>query len=171
MQTQKPINSFADLVSVFFGLGFLPKAPGTWGSLPGIPLAWCCHLFCQSFSSNKSDFLSGSGLLLAILILALLSWLATWCIKQTEKAWNSHDDKSIVVDEVIGQMFALVWFQPGVDSAILGFVLFRLFDIFKPGPIGYVDKNIATPFGTLLDDIIAGIFAGLSMLVINLFWK
>ena len=95
------------------------------------------------------------------MLLALLSWGGTWCIAKTEASWNSHDDKSIVVDEVLGQMVASIWFPYSFSMMLSTFILFRAFDIFKPGPIGWVDKNVETPFGTLLDDLIAGLFAAL----------
>ena len=164
-QILKPTKRLVDKISAAFGLGFMPVGPGTWGSVPGIPLAWATYGLCQWLAGNRfGDAMTWQASLLCLGILSLLSWGSTICIRETEREWSSHDDKSIVVDEVVGQMVALAWFPPSWWMALAGFVLFRLFDILKPGPIGWVDKNWDTAFGTLLDDLIAGACAGIILL-------
>lgn len=165
----KPTSRLVDKISAAFGLGFMPVGPGTWGSIPGIPLSWVTYWICQWATGNGYDRpMTWQASILCLGILSLLSWGSTICIRETEKEWNSHDDKSIVVDEVVGQMVALAWFPPSLWMAIAGFILFRLFDITKPGPIGWVDKHWDTPFGTLLDDLIAGACAGI---ILFISWK
>lgn len=161
MSNQRSAKTIYDKISVVFGLGFMPKAPGTWGSLPGIPLGMLVYTLCSSWTGSSSHpaILSGSSLLMAAAILTLLSWAASYCIAKTESAWQIHDDKAIVIDEVLGQMLAIAWFPPSFSLGIWAFILFRFFDIVKPGPVGWVDKNVHIPFGTLLDDLIAGTFA------------
>ncbi|MFK7827473.1 MAG: phosphatidylglycerophosphatase A [Oligoflexales bacterium] len=170
--TFKPIKSFPDKISSVFGIGLIPKAPGTWGSIPGLGCAWLGHQACAYLTASpQGKPLNLSAGVLACLLLALLSWGGTWCIAKTEASWNSHDDKSIVIDEVLGQMLASIWFPHSFTMMLSTFILFRIFDIFKPGPIGWVDKNVEIPFGTLLDDLIAGLFAALVYGIIRTFFN
>lgn len=170
--TEKPIKSIPDKISSVFGIGLIPKAPGTWGSIPGLACAWMGHHACAYLANSpKEELLNFYAMVIAAILLALLSWAGTWCIAKTEASWNSHDDKSIVVDEVLGQMLASIWFPPSFAMMLSSFILFRLFDIFKPGPIGWVDRNVETPFGTLLDDLIAGLFAALAYGLIRTFFS
>ena len=149
MSNGKPMNAFA-FVATCYPLGLAPKAPGTWGSLPGIGLG----LVVYWLSSLPGEALS-NGMAAALLIIgSLLSW---WVIHKTETLWGTHDDKSIVLDEVIGQAIPLAFFEPNPTIIVVGFVLFRLFDIAKPGPIGWADKHLKGSWGTLFDDILAGI--------------
>ena len=139
----------AILLATWFGLGLMPKAPGTWGSLGAIPPAL---IIVYAF-----------GVLPFIAALIALSPISFWATAQYEKASSSHDAKQIVIDEVIGQWIALLpvfYFKPSsVLLIILAFALFRLFDIIKPWPISYCDKNIKGASGVMLDDMLAGIAA------------
>lgn len=148
-----PYWSFASLVAVVFPLGMLPKAPGTWGSLAGIPVA-----MGMAYAARSLGAFSIPAIILMLVALGFLSW---WTIDQTEKQWQTHDDGRIVIDEVLGQAIALVFFPFDAFHIIAAFVFFRIFDIFKPGPIGWADEKLPGAFGTLFDDVIAGIFAGL----------
>lgn len=162
----KSIATFSAKVATAFGLGLLPKAPGTWGSLAGLPLACAGYYLCQALAGNaagQGQPLSGIAALWALGLLLLLSWASTYCIAQTEAAWQSHDDKSIVIDEVLGQMLALIWFPPSWLLVFSGFLLFRFWDITKLGPIGWADRHLTTAFGTLLDDLIAGAFTAIML--------
>ncbi|RYZ51110.1 MAG: phosphatidylglycerophosphatase A [Proteobacteria bacterium] len=148
-----PYWSFASLVAVVFPLGMLPKAPGTWGSLAGIPVA-----MAFAYGTRSLGVYSLPAILILLVLLGVFAW---WTIDQTEKQWQTHDDGRIVIDEVLGQAIASVFFPFDAFHIIAAFVLFRIFDIFKPGPIGWADEKLPGAFGTLLDDVIAGIFAGL----------
>mgnify|MGYP001389811530 CR=1 FL=1 len=134
-----------------YPLGFLPRAPGTWGSLLGVPLALLTHFFLASEAFSY---------LIAPLWLVVL-WLAYVSIRETEKLWGIHDDSRIVIDEVLGQGIALVFVAPTIKAYIIGFLLFRVFDIWKPGPVGWADANLDGPWGTILDDVFAGCLSGL----------
>ncbi len=149
-----PYWSFASLLAVVYPLGMLPKAPGTWGSLAGVPVAYGIVLAARSFENGFFEL----GVVAMLLILTVLTW---WSIDQTEKQWHTHDDGRIVIDEVLGQAIASVFFPFDSIHIIAAFVLFRIFDIFKPGPIGWADRKLPGAFGTLFDDVIAGIFAAL----------
>lgn len=103
----------------------------------------------------------------------LLTLVAVWSIALTERAWDSHDDPRIVIDEVVGQY---VWclFLPSTiiaergllttgGLALLAFGIFRLLDIWKPGPIGWADAKLPGVWGTLTDDLIAGMLTSIGI--------
>ncbi len=146
-------RTFADKIALWGatggGLGYFRTAPGTWGSLPGIPLGIC---FFQVSADRGEPW---SILLLVVLILVGV-FAAFWSISRTERLLGLHDEPRIVADEVIGQAIALCSVSPTLLSLIIGFVLFRTLDILKPGPIGYLDRDVQGPWGTLLDDVLAG---------------
>ena len=131
--------------SLGFGLGLARTAPGTWGSLPGIILG--CVL---SQVSLRHHFLIS---ILGILGFCLFAW---GCIAFTEKKWLGHDHKAIVIDEVAGQALALMFLPMHIQSIVFGFFFFRLFDIWKPGPIRAIDQRPTGAWATLADDLIAG---------------
>lgn len=154
------------------GLGNLPKAPGTYGSLPGLllgPLIQVCLLSPPGDSHwGPIRFItSHRWIFLAVLILILLG---AWIISRVEKMWGTHDDQRIVIDETIGQAVTLAFCTPDYVSILLGFALFRLFDIVKPGPIGWIDRKVPGAWGTLLDDVLAGVAAAIVLTVITSFF-
>ena len=140
----KPSHIFATL----FGVGLLPLAPGTWGSLFGLLLFFYTKIY---LSINVQFFYL---LLLAIILLAILvCYFAT-----KELSDNEKDQKSIVIDELAGVWIAfipvsgIVMMQDFLTYSILAFLAFRVFDIWKPYPIGYIDKKIKNYLGVVLDD-------------------
>jgi len=137
---KKPSHLFA----AWFGVGLIQPAPGTWGSLVGL-LIW-----------YFAEFLHSSiNIILPIFI--LFSWLVC---SQASKDSDFKDHSAIVIDEVAGMLVALSFVSHGIVTYLCAFLLFRLFDIWKPWPISWVDKNVAGGLGILLDDLIAGLFAG-----------
>lgn len=152
-QRQAWKQRFAIFIATAFGAGFLPKVPGTWGSLLGLAFVYSI----QNLISNKL------GLLLFISIFSLF---ALWTIRITEQAWKTHDDKKIVIDEVVGQFIACMWFSPTPIQWGLAFLFFRFFDIIKPPPVGWIDK-FQHSFATLMDDVVAGIMAAIVLWVLN----
>lgn len=136
-------------------IGFSPVAPGTFGSLAALPL-------CLLIASMRV----GSAL---VFILALLL-ISTWIAHAAEKLVGQKDPKQVVVDEICGMTVALFALPFTPVYIIWGFALFRVFDILKPFPIGWVDKKVPGGLGVMLDDIIAGVFANaLLRLGISLF--
>lgn len=133
------------------GLGFLP-APGTFGSLWGILFVVYCHRF--------------SPVLYGITLLALIA-LAIHVSNSAEEDYG-HDASRIVIDEVVGMIITLSFVPLTLTSLGLGFVLFRLLDIFKPYPIRWFEKRFAGGLGIVLDDVVAGFFANLILRVILL---
>ncbi len=158
------MNKIAVLLASFFGLGFIPKAPGTFGSLAGLALA----VFFRKVLMEQSGYSGMTYLLLAGAAGLLLIGLAILAISKVEKQWP-HDDSRIVIDEVVGQFFVTVWFPATWVYILLSFILFRAFDIAKPGPIGWVDRKWHSGLGTLVDDLIAALFAFLILLAICVF--
>jgi phosphatidylglycerophosphatase A len=128
-----------------FGVGRLPYAPGTFGTLLGIPV----YLL-----------LSGLTPWLYAAAMAALFALGVWAASVTGRDLGAHDHSSIVWDEVVGFLIAMFLAPPGWLWIAVGFGLFRLFDIWKPWPIRFVDRRLANGLGCMLDDALAGVYAG-----------
>ncbi len=151
----------ARAVATACGIGLSPVAPGTFGSLPGIALGWW---LARGTLENPLFY---STLLVGFLAIGL------WSVIVFEASTGSHDDQRVVIDEVMGQTLTflpLPWLAPTLfDQATptplalavcaVAFACFRLFDIWKPGPVGWIDREIHTPLGTYLDDLVAGLMA------------
>ncbi|MEO0859018.1 MAG: phosphatidylglycerophosphatase A [Pseudomonadota bacterium] len=144
----------AQLVATFLGVGHLRPAPGTWGSLAALPMAW---LVMQG------------GPFLFTAVTAMLLPLGYWATVQVTAGALDHDPSEVVIDEVLGQWIALlpiVWGAWAAGAAVTAlwpgwlaaFVAFRLFDIWKPGPVGWLDAR-KDAWGVMLDDAVAGGFA------------
>ncbi len=139
------------------GAGYLPFAPGTWGSLEGILLVWAVHKFFPA-----SGFILQCSLLAGLMICGLV-------FSARVSAQKNHSDFSkIVIDEITGQVFCLLWVPISVSTLIAGFVCFRFFDIAKPFPIRQSEK-ISGSYGIMADDLIAGFYAGLTLKVV-MYW-
>lgn len=139
--------------------GYLRPAPGTWGTLASLPLAWIVAE------------LAGFWGFCAALGLAFFSGL--WAIKAETAGKPDHDPGEIVIDELVGVWIALLPVIYGASRMgadllalypgwIAAFLLFRLFDIWKPGPVGWADRR-GDPLGVMLDDVIAGVFAAIGV--------
>ena len=129
----------------WFGVGRSPRAPGTWGSLAALPLAYALH--------------TAGGTMIALAAVALLCVFAVpACTRYA--AVHGDDPSSAVVDEVAGQCLALAFTPPSLHTYTLGFLLFRLFDIVKPRPISDLER-LPGGLGIMLDDIAAGACAAL----------
>lgn len=128
-----------------FGSGFLPKAPGTWGSGLALILWWfvLAHL----------------ALWLQVLVCAVVFAVAIVLIDGLQRRYGVSDDPAIVVDEFVGLWVALLGVPAHWPWVVVGFVAFRLFDMLKPGPIGLLDARVHGGFGVMLDDLVAGLFA------------
>ncbi len=148
----------SQFVATVGGLGHIPFAPGTFGSLAGLALtAAVQYLFRQVWGLSPLTFVLASSAV--AITLSAVGYLA---IRNLEKTWE-HDDSRIVIDEVVGQFISSVWFPMTAYHLGLSFVLFRFFDILKPGPVRWVDEGWHGSFGTLADDLLAGVFAALVM--------
>ena len=156
---KKPSHLFATL----FGIGLLPVAPGTWGSLFGLILFLYAGVYL-SISQELFYFL-----LLCIISLSLI--VCYFATKDLDK--NENDQKSIVIDELAGVWLAftpvagIIMMKEFLIYSFLAFIFFRIFDIWKPYPINIVDREIKNYFGVVLDDLIAGIYAAIIVILIS----
>ena len=123
------------------GAGFSPVAPGTCGTIVAVPLYYA---------------LSGFPLWLYLITLAGLTAAGTWAAKITGDAYGEVDHQRIVIDEVAGYLVTMTLNRPTPATMAAGFVLFRLFDIVKPWPVGWADRKVVNAFGVMLDDLLAG---------------
>lgn len=127
-----------------FGSGYMPIAPGTFGTLVAIPI----FLWLSQF-----------GTLNYVVIVSVMLLSGIWMCGYTSQALGVHDHKAIVWDEVVGYLITMLMVPPTLITICAGFVLFRLFDIWKPWPINLLDKNVHGGLGIMLDDVVAGLFA------------
>ena len=134
------------LVATWFGVGLIRRAPGTWGSLAALPCA------------AGLQFLGGPWLLAGATGLVALA--GVWASGRYAAALASGDPGAVVVDEVAGQWLALLPLPLDLWWYAAAFALFRLFDIAKPWPIGWLDKNLHGGRGIMADDLAAGLAAG-----------
>ncbi|MHA1598363.1 MAG: phosphatidylglycerophosphatase A family protein [Alphaproteobacteria bacterium] len=142
----------AVILATWFGAGHLPKAPGTWGSLAALPFAWVLHM---------AD--GWIGLTLGVVV---CFGVGVWASNGYLQALGGDDPAPVVIDEVAGQWLTLLpaaYLIPGGPDWIIyaiGFGLFRLFDVFKPWPVSWADRQIKGGLGIMLDDIIAAVYGG-----------
>lgn len=139
------------LLAFGFGAGIAPVAPGTFGTLLGIPL----YLLMQSWSSP-----------LYIAACAILFGLGVIVCHITARDLKVHDHAGIVFDEIVGYLVTMIAAPTGWVWVGLGFLLFRLFDIWKPWPIRSVDRRVGGGFGIMFDDLLAAVYAGLMLWVL-----
>lgn len=142
------------LLAFGFGSGLAPKAPGTFGTLAAIPLFLLMSLLPLW--------------LYFILVLAACTYGVHLCGK-TADDMGVHDDPSIVWDEFAGFWITMIAIPVSFTTVVIGFLLFRLFDIFKPWPIDWIDRNVGGGLGIMLDDIVAGFLALGCLHLINYF--
>lgn len=128
------------------GLGLAPFAPGTFGSALGV-LIW--------------PLLAGLGAGALLAAIAALVLVGSWAAGRAGRHWQRADDGRIVIDEVAGQLVALAFLPLRLDVAISGFLLFRLFDIWKPPPVGRAEALPGGP-GVMADDLVAGLYANVA---------
>lgn len=145
----------AQIIGTVGGVGYMRPASGTWGSLAALPLAWIVYVI--------------GGVWLVAILGAVLFAAGVWATRQMTHGTDNHDPSEVVVDEVVGQWVALLPVLIGAAKMgapvlalwpgwVVAFFAFRLFDIWKPGPVGWADRR-DDPIGVMLDDVIAGVFA------------
>jgi phosphatidylglycerophosphatase A len=142
------------------GIGLIPKAPGTWGSIPGIALGWLVF--------NIGSALYPWGNLLLLIAATGFAW---WAIRWFECVHGVHDESSTVIDEVVGMAIGVGFCEPGMWNYLIGFVFFRILDIRKPGLIGWADRSLPGAHGTLLDDVFAGMITSAMIALLGVAWS
>lgn len=142
--TLKLLRNPVHLFSFGFGSGYIPVAPGTFGTLVAIPFFL---------------LLSQVGTVNYVVIVGVMFFSGVWMCNYTSQALGVHDHKAIVWDEVVGYLITMLMAPPTLLAICTGFALFRLFDIWKPWPINLLDKNVHGGLGIMLDDVLAGVYA------------
>jgi len=142
MKRSELLKNPIHLLSLGFGTGLAPKAPGTFGTLVGIPAV----LLFAPLGVNAYV-----GVVVAFALLGI------FLCGETGKVLKQHDDPAIVWDEVVGYMVAFIAIPITWQTLLLGFVLFRFFDIRKPWPIRAADKHVKGGLGVMVDDLLAGL--------------
>jgi phosphatidylglycerophosphatase A len=147
------MNRFFLLLATGFGVGYSPVAPGTAGTLVAIPI-----------------FLVLSSIPFPLYELTILTFFffASWISDQAQRYFGKKDDPKIVIDEIMGFLITMLWIPKTTLFIILGFLLFRFFDIVKPPPIRLLERARGG-FGVVLDDVMAGIYANIILQIISCF--
>jgi len=151
--------TLAQIIGTVGGVGYLRPASGTWGSLAALPLAWLVYVV--------------GGVWLVVVLGAALFAAGVWATAEMTRGSDNHDPSEVVMDEVVGQWIALLPVLIGAAHVgapalalwpgwVVAFLAFRLFDIWKPGPVGWADRR-NDPLGVMLDDVIAGVFAAITV--------
>jgi phosphatidylglycerophosphatase A len=142
-----PRDRAAFVLGTWFGCGESPKAPGTMGSLGAVPLHW---LLCRTAPAAHAG---------AILVITAVG---TWAAQRMAVVLEKEDPQRVVIDEVAGVLIAMGFVRGGSPwAAAAAFALFRLFDITKPGPVGWAEHAKPVGFGIMADDLVAGLAAGI----------
>jgi phosphatidylglycerophosphatase A len=156
-----------------FGVGYLPIAPGTWGSLVGVGIYLLLRSLFFRVVDPSGSFLRVPSLPLflaaELVLITLITLIGFWAASRTEKLLGRKDPGKVVIDEVAGQLIALLPIVPGLGRAwpsiIIAFLLFRLFDIVKPYPARRFE-NLESGLGIMSDDLVAGAYAAVVTSVI-----
>lgn len=141
-----PRNLLVLAIATFFGAGFSPFWPGTAGTLATIPLAYV---------------LMGLGRPMLIAATVAIFILGTWAAGRYCELTGKHDNQRIVIDETVGYLICLWGVQRSGPNLLAAFVLFRIFDTWKPWPIRVVDRRVKGGFGVMADDVCAGVIGAL----------
>ena len=155
------MSKFSQIFTTLFFIGYVKWAPGTIGSLFSLIIIIFLHNIV-----NKNEFI--------ILFICILL-IATICIKIYSKSVNSHDAKEIVIDEFLGIYLIIIFsydfeiFNNEFVKILFILLFFRIFDILKPFPANWIDKNMKNSYGIIFDDIIAGIYTIMILALINVF--
>ncbi len=144
---------FAMVLATWFGSGLIKFAPGTWGSLAALPFAW---LIYESWRAP--------GLAVATMLVFLIG---VWVSHIHAQQLSDEDPSEIVIDEVAGMWLTLLVVPPDVFYYMLGFVFFRIADIWKPWPVSWADRAIKGGAGIMLDDILAGVYAAIALFAVR----
>ena len=155
------MNKISQIFSTLFFIGYIKWAPGTFGSFFSLITIIFLHNII-----NKNEF---------IIIFICILLMATIFIKIYSKSVNKHDAKEIIIDEFLGIYLIIIFsydfniFNNEFLKIFLIFLFFRIYDILKPFPANWIDKNMINSYGIILDDIVAGIYTIITLALINVF--
>jgi len=180
-RTTRSAKDYLALGIATCGVGYLPLAPGTWGSLVGIGVyvvvrGLSMKLFFFEAAHHNFNLLQVyyGVIALELIVVSTITLVGTWAASRTEKLSGRKDPGKVVVDEVAGQFIALIPVPFILDSAwwpaIVAFILFRFFDIVKPYPARKLE-SLPGGLGIMADDVVAGVYAALGvMLIVTANW-
>ncbi len=140
------MKRFILFLATGFGVGYSPIAPGTLGTLVAVPIYY---------------FLSGNPSPLYEITLVGFFFLSVWISDNAERFFGRKDDQRMVIDEIMGFLITMLWVPKTLPFIMMGFFLFRFFDILKPFPIRRLEKGLRGGYGVVLDDVVAGIYANI----------
>jgi phosphatidylglycerophosphatase A len=174
----RPVRTFKDYLALAIatcGVGYLPLAPGTWGSLVGIGVfilvrGAAMKMFFGLGATRRFNLLNVyyGVIVFELVVVSAIALIGIWAASRTEKLSAKKDPGKVVIDEVVGQFIALipVPFVLGAAwwTAILAFILFRFFDIVKPYPAGKLE-SLESGLGIMADDVVAGVYAAIVVAV------
>jgi phosphatidylglycerophosphatase A len=143
----------AHFLALGFGSGLAPRAPGTFGTLAALPLWWLAERV--------------GGSMAVVAIAAVLFFVGIWASERTSRALGVQDHGSLVIDEIAAFLLVLAATPTGAAWVVFAFVLFRLFDIWKPWPIRVADRHVKGGFGVMLDDLLAAVYAVLVLIAVQ----
>ena len=146
------MNRFFLFLATGFGVGYSPIAPGTLGTLIAFPI----YYFLSNIPSPIYE----------ITLIGFL-FLSIWISENAEIIFRKKDDRRIVIDEMMGFLITMLWIPKTIYFILIGFFLFRFFDILKPFPIRYLEKGFKGGFGVVLDDVLAGVYANIILHLIK----
>ncbi len=138
-------------ISFGFGSGLAPVAPGTFGTMVAIPIYY---------------FISAWSLLSYLLFTIIIFFIGCWTASKTSKTLGVNDHSGIVIDEIVGYLITMALVPFNWWWVVVGFLFFRLFDIWKPWPISVIDQSVHGGLGVMLDDVVAGLYGLLSLHIV-----
>jgi phosphatidylglycerophosphatase A len=173
---QRKANGFKDYLSLSlttFGVGYIPGAPGTYGSAVGLAIYlavgwWQTNAAAHGVSTGlRPEFIAAFHLAINVILLTSFTLIGIWAAGRSTELFGNNDPSPAVVDEVVGQLitFLFIPFTTSWKLILAGFLLFRLFDIWKPYPIDLL-QSLPGGIGICADDILAGAYAGVCLAVI-----
>jgi phosphatidylglycerophosphatase A len=149
------LDRLAKAIATALGAGYSPIAPGTCGTAVAVPLAYA---------------LRAAPIWQFVAITLVITAIGIWAADRADHAWGTHDSGRIVIDEVAGYLVTMTLVSRGHWAPIVvGFLVFRFFDIVKPPPVRWLDENLPGGWGVVLDDIAAGVMGMALMLALDRF--
>ncbi len=160
---QKSAGGYLAIALSTAGVGFLPLAPGTWGSLVGVAI----YVAASFLAGEYPAFPKPLCFAITAVLLSGFALLAFWSSKKAAEQMGGKDPQVIVIDEILGQLvtFVFIGFTMSWPLIVAGFVLFRVFDIWKPYPVRKFE-SLPDGIGICADDIVAGVYAGVVLSVV-----
>ncbi|HYJ91107.1 MAG TPA: phosphatidylglycerophosphatase A [Pyrinomonadaceae bacterium] len=167
------IKDYAALALSTFGVGYIPGAPGTYGSIIGLAIYLFLGMHLAEAAEHgrsigtQSAFISAFHFAVIAIVLAIFVFAGIWASGRSTEIFGTDDPHEAVVDEVMGQIitFLFIPFTMSWKLLLTGFILFRLFDIWKPYPINTL-QQLPKGLGICADDILAAVYAGVCLSII-----